>query len=422
MANPTDPFILIVDDNPTNLSVLSQALKAAGYKVRMAVDGEDALDKVSLAHPELILLDVQMPKIDGFETCRRLQANPETAGIPVIFMTALTDTDNKVKGLSLGAVDYLTKPFEQQEVLARVRVHWRLKQLTDSLEQQVTERSQSLQQAQIQLVQQEKFSALGQLIAGIGHELNNPLGCIASNLPAATQYLADITELLNLYGQYYSPPVAAIAATIEDIDLPFTLEDFSKLLESMKVASDRMKDISESLRRFARSDSQEKTSVDLHEGLESTLMLLQHRLKANAERPAIEIIKQYGNLPQVQCYPGLLNQVLMNILANAIDALDEFNQNRSFEEIEAQPNQITLCTAIDQNQIKISISDNGSGMPPEIRDHIFDYQFTTKSVGKGTGLGLAIAQQIIVEKHCGVIKVESEVGQGTKFVVLLPIG
>jgi DNA-binding response OmpR family regulator len=175
MPNTDTKFILIVDDNPTNLSVLSQALKTANYKVRMAIDGEDALEQVSNALPELILLDVQMPGIDGFETCRRLQTHPLTQKIPVIFMTTLTDAESKVKGLSLGAVDYITKPFEQSEVLARVNVHWQLKQLTDQLEAQVTERSTALQQAQIQLIQQEKLSALGELVTGIAHEINNPL-------------------------------------------------------------------------------------------------------------------------------------------------------------------------------------------------------------------------------------------------------
>lgn len=425
----TNPFILIVDDNATNLSVLSHALKSAGYKIRMAVDGEEALAQVDRAHPELILLDIQMPKLDGFETCRRLQANPTTAGIPVIFMTALADTGNKAKGLSLGAVDYISKPFEQEEVLARVKIHWRLKQLTDSLEQQVKERSQSLQQAQIQLVQHEKLSALGQLLAGVGHEINNPLSCIASNLTPAKQYLSDIIQLIALYQQHYPQPIESIASHIEDIDLAFTLEDFTNLLESMSVASDRLKDMSESLRNFARSDSNEQTTADLYKGLESTLLLLKHRLKAESgscseklhRRPAIEIIKQYSPLPCIQCYPGQLNQVFMNILANAIDALEKSNQERSYAEIEAQPNQITICTVVENNHIKISIADNGTGMSEAVRERIFDYQFTTKDVGKGTGLGLSIAQQIIVEKHRGAIAVNSVLGEGTEFVIHLPL-
>ncbi len=421
MSQSPQPFILIVDDNPTNLSVLSQALKSAGYKVRLAVDGADALEQIERVHPELILLDVQMPRIDGFETCRLLQADPATKGIPIIFMTALSDADHKVKGLSLGAVDYITKPFEQGEVLARVKVHWQLKQLTDHLEQKISERAIALQQAQAQLLQQEKLSALGQLVAGIGHEINNPLGCIVSNLDPATDYLKDITQLLALYQHYYPQPADPIVEHMENIDLAFALEDFSKLIESMKIASDRIQQISESLRTFARSDTDAQVTADLHDGLENTLLLLKHRLKADNHRPAIEVIKQYGTLPLVKCYLGQLNQVFMNLLANAIDALEDANQGRSFAEIEANPNRITICTIVEENQIKIAIADNALGMPEAVRARIFEAQFTTKGVGKGTGLGLAIAQQIIVEKHGGTISVNSEMGQGSEFVITLPL-
>jgi signal transduction histidine kinase len=421
MSHATAPFILLVDDNPTNLSVLSSALKAAGYKVRMAADGEDALAQVDRARPELILLDVQMPKLDGFATCQRLQANPATAGIPVIFMTALADTENKLKGLSLGAVDYITKPFEQAEVLARVKVHWRLKQLTDSLEQQVMQRSQALQQAQIQLIQQEKLSTLGQLIAGIGHEINNPLGCIASNLAPAQQYLTDLTTLLNLYQQHYPEPPAAIADEIAAIDPAFVLKDFALLLDSMNVASDRIKDVSESLRKFSRVDGSERTTADLHEGLDSTLLLLQHRLKATPDRPAIQVIKHYGTLPKLQCYPNQLNQVFMNILANAIDMFDEIAQTQSFEDLILHPQLITLRTENVDHHLHISIQDNGKGIDEAVQSRIFDYLFTTKAVGKGTGLGLAIAHQIVVEKHHGTIHVDSGLGQGSTFTLRLPI-
>jgi len=417
-------YILVVDDNPTNLAVISQALKVGRYKLRVASDGEEALAMVERcatlqseqALPELILLDVQMPGIDGFETCRRLQANPATKGIPVIFMTALNDAESKVKGLSLGAVDYITKPFEQEEVLARVKVHWRLKQLTDRLEQEVAERTASLQHTQLQLIQQEKLSTLGQLVAGVAHEINNPLSFVVGNIAPAKEYLADITKLLNLYQQHYPQPVAAVAAQIDKIDLEFALEDFAKILDSMRLGTERIQDISLSLRNFARSSNDARIKANLHESMDSTLVLLKHRLKDQGDRGEIEVIKHYGNLPEVDCYPGPMNQVFMNLFANAIDALEEAweKDQRSLK--------IQIDTEVSHSDtIIIQIADNALGMTENVRQNLFQPLFTTKSIGKGTGLGLSIAQQIVVDKHSGRLLCDSTPGNGTEFRVEIPL-
>ncbi|NEQ76574.1 MAG: hybrid sensor histidine kinase/response regulator [Okeania sp. SIO2C9] len=419
MPNPTQPFILIVDDNPTNLSVLSKALKAAGYKVRMAVDGEDALAQVQRHHPDMILLDIDMPKMDGFETCSRLQANQATKGIPVIFMTALTDTENKVKGLSLGAVDYITKPFEEAEVLARVKVHWRLKRLTDTLEQQVSERTQALQQVQVQLVQQEKLSALGQLVAGVAHEINNPIGSIVGNVSVAQDYINDLLGIIDIYHEKFPQPGVEIEEALQASDLDYMREDLPKLVKSMKDAGDRIQSISRSLRTFSRAESNTKRPFNLHEGIDSTILILRHRLNANENRSAIEVVTDYGNIPEIVCFSGQLNQVFMNILANAIDALDESDRGRDTES-QANPNLITIKTQLLDEQVKIAIADNGKGMSQEVKAKIFDHLFTTKAIGKGTGLGLAIARQIVVEKHGGIIQVNSKLGEGTEFIITLP--
>ena len=420
MSNTT-PFILIVDDNPTNLSVLSKALKSDGYKVRMAMDGEDALAQVKRNSPELILLDIEMPKLNGFETCRQLQANPATEGIPIIFMTALADTENKVKGLSLGAVDYITKPFEQEEVLARVKVHWGLKRLTETLEQQVAERTQALQQAQLQLIQQEKLSALGQLVAGVAHEINNPVGCILGNVNPLQEYIDDLLGIIELYQNQFPQPGADFDAELEAFDLDYMRSDLPNLIQAMKDGGDRIRHISSSLRTFSRTDKDQKIPFNLHEGLDSTILILKHRLKANNERPAIKIVKEYGNLPEVECFPGQVNQVFMNLIANSIDALEESNQGRSFEEIAANPNQITIQTHLQNDAVIIGISDNGVGMPEEVKQRIFEQGFTTKAVGKGTGLGMAIARQIIVDQHGGWLTVNSTINQGSEFVIEIPI-
>ncbi|PMB18610.1 sensor histidine kinase [Fischerella thermalis] len=412
-------FILIVDDNPTNLSVLCEALNSEGFRFRVAVDGESAIAQVERNQPELILLDVQMPGIDGFETCRRLKANPVSQNIPIIFTTALNDIESKTKGFALGAVDYIPKPFAQEEVIARVRVHLRLKQLTESLEQQVSDRTATLKKAQVQLVQQEKLSTLGELIAGVAHEINNPISFIASNLPPLEEYIAGVSEILQLYQQEYPNPTARITTAIEKLDLDFVLQDMFKILESLKIGSERIEKISTSLRNFSRSDSDFKMPADLHEGLDSTLMILQHRLKGNSDRPSIEVIRNYGELPEINCYIGQMNQVFMNILANAIDALDEAIAQ---EKISNSIPQIQITTEVDTEQwAVISIADNGMGIPEPIQQRLFEPLFTTKPVGKGTGLGLSIAHQIVVEKHNGELLVNSQLGKGTEFIIKIPI-
>ena len=411
-------FILIVDDNPTNLSLLCEALNSEGFRFRVAVDGESAIAQVERNQPELILLDVQMPGIDGFETCRRLKANPVTQNIPIIFTTALADTESKTKGFSLGAVDYIPKPFAQEEVIARVRVHLQLKQLTESLEQQVSDRTRALQKAQVQLVQQEKLSTLGELVAGIGHEINNPINFISSNIPPLQEHITAVTELLLLYEQEYPNPTAKITNTIENLDLNFILEDMGKILNSLHIGSERIQNLSNSLRTFSRSDRDAKISADLHQGIDSTLMILQHRLKANGDRPGIEVIKSYAILPEVNCYLGQMNQVFMNILANAIDALDEAIMEGKMSNLIPQ---IKIATKIgSQELVIIRIADNGIGIPERLKKRLFEPLFTTKSVGKGTGLGLSIAYQIVVEKHKGVLEVNSQPGMGTEFIIKIP--
>ncbi|OYD95854.1 serine/threonine protein kinase [Nostoc sp. 'Peltigera membranacea cyanobiont' 213] len=280
---------------------------------------------------------------------------------------------------------------------------------------------QDLQQAQLQMVQSEKMSALGNLVAGVAHEMNNPLGFIAASLKQAKPTFTDIIEHLKLYQSSLPNKNDEIIDHAESIDLDYSLEDFPKMIDSMSMACDRLKNISTSLRTFSRADQDYKVPFNIHQGIDSTILILKHRLKANEQRPAIEVITNYGDLPQVECFPGQLNQVFMNLLANAIDALYESNHGRSFEEIKANPNCITITTSVENNLVKIAIFDNGKGMDEQVKSKIFDHLFTTKAVGKGTGLGLAIAKSIIVEKHGGTLAVNSTPGVVTEFVITLPI-
>ncbi|GET36501.1 trifunctional serine/threonine-protein kinase/ATP-binding protein/sensor histidine kinase [Microseira wollei] len=298
-----------------------------------------------------------------------------------------------------------------------------LYQQSQNYAQQLEKYLQELQQTQLQLIQSEKMSALGNLVAGVAHEINNPVGFISGNIDEAIAAVKDLTEYLELYHEKFPNPGEEIAEKAEEIELEYLLEDLPKMLSSMKVGCDRIRNISTSLRTFSRADSSSKVAVNLHEGIDSTLMILRHRLKANENRPEIQAIKVYGNIPAVKCYPGQLNQVFMNILANAIDALEESNSQRSYAEIQANPNQITIKTEVtaDNQQVAIKIRDNGLGMSEEIKARIFDHLFTTKSLGKGTGLGLSISRQIVQETHGGSLTCESVLGQGTEFTIWLPI-
>ncbi|WP_442936903.1 PAS domain S-box protein [Nostoc sp.] len=279
-----------------------------------------------------------------------------------------------------------------------------------------------LQQAQLQIVQSEKMSALGNLVAGVAHEINNPVGFIAGNLQPASDYINDTFRLIDLYQQEYPDPSAAIQDEIKTIDLEYVRQDLPKLIASMRLGIDRICEISNSLRTFSRADRDRKISFNIHEGIDSTILILRHRLKASGNRPEIEVVKKYGNLPQIECFPGQLNQVFMNILANAIDALEESNQGRSITDIQTNPNRITITTCRGQQKtIVVKIADNGTGMPEERQKRIFDNLFTTKTVGKGTGLGLAIARQIVEDNHRGKLSCNSVLGKGTEFVIEIPV-
>lgn len=283
--------------------------------------------------------------------------------------------------------------------------------------------AQQLEKSHLQTVQTEKMASLGNMVAGIAHEVNNPIGFLNGSIKNAKDHLDDIFEHLKLYQRHHPNAAAPVQENAEEIDLAFICEDLPKLLASMQGATNRIKSISHSLRTFSRADTENKVSTDIYEVINSTLLILKYRLKASDHRPTIEMIENYAELPAIDCFPGQLSQVLMNIFANAIDVFDEMALQSSFAELKETAQKITVATAVNESDrtVEIRICDNGRGMPEAIKARIFDNLFTTKAVGKGTGLGLAIAQQIIVEVHGGSIDVWSKSGQGTEFCIRLPI-
>ncbi|NES20913.1 MAG: EAL domain-containing protein [Symploca sp. SIO3E6] len=281
--------------------------------------------------------------------------------------------------------------------------------------QQMQQALQELKQTQTQLIQTEKMSSLGLLVAGVAHEINNPVNFIFGNIKYAQEYTENLLNLIHLYQHYYPQPVAEIGELSEAIELDFVQEDLPRLMASMAMGSNRIKLIVQSLRNFSRLDEAQMKSVNLHEGIDSTLLILQNRFKAKAEQSGIEIIKEYGDLPLVECYPGQLNQVFLNIICNAIDVLENYH-------ITTEPPQITIRTeATPSNFVTVYIQDNGPGINEEVKKRLFDPFFTTKPVGKGTGLGLSISYQIVVEKHQGKLDCISSPGKGTEFQITIPV-
>ncbi|MGI8503664.1 MAG: PAS domain-containing sensor histidine kinase [Hassallia sp.] len=301
------------------------------------------------------------------------------------------------------------------DITVRKEAEIQLQQQAEYLENTLNQ----LQRTQAKLIQSEKMSSLGNMVAGVAHEINNPVNFIHANLIPACEYSENLLQLVELYQQYYPNPPEEIQVEIEDIDLDFIKEDLMKLLQSMRVGTQRIREIVLSLRNFSRLDEAEFKQVNIHEGIDSTLMILHNRLKAKPEHPEISVIKEYGKLPALECYPGQLNQVFMNIFANSIDALEESFVNNKEQKINPQ---ICINTeVVNSNWIVIRIADNGQGIPPEILSKLFDPFFTTKDVGKGTGLGLSISYQIVVDKHGGKLSCHSILGQGAEFVIEIPV-
>jgi len=438
--------ILFVDDEP-DLEFLicqkfRQKIRTGEYQVFFAHNGVEALSTLrEQPDIDIILTDINMPVMDGMALLAKL--NELVTMVKTVVISAYGDLGNIRKAMNGGAFDFLIKPINFQDLeitinktlchVQQLKENERSRQeREDKLRQsEAREREkaiqlelalQNLQRTQSQLIQTEKMSSLGELVAGVAHEINNPVNFIYGNLTYVNEYSQKLLDLINLYEEHDAHNHPEIEFLSEKIELDFIKEDLPKMLDSMKLGAERIRHIVLTLRNFSRLEEAEMKPVNIHEGIDSTLVILQSQLKARPNCPSIQVIQEYGDLPQIECYAGQLNQVFMNFLSNAIYALNHCDKERSQKQMKNQPRTITIRTSmLNCDWVRISFKDNGPGMTSDVINRLFNPFFTTKPVGDGTGLGLSISYQIVVEKHGGDLKCLSQPDQGAEFVIEIPV-
>lgn len=403
--------ILIVDDTPANLQLLMQLLNDQGYKVRPATSGRLAIKGAQRQLPDLILLDISMPEMDGYETCERIKQDQQLKDIPIIFISALSDTLDKVKAFSCGGVDYVTKPFQAEEVLARVSVHLSLRRSNLKLEHVLEE----LKAAQANMIQSEKMASLGVLTAGIAHEINNPVGFIGMSATGLAKALRTVLKIVEQYSYVTSEntdqQLPLLKGQMADVEFPILVNGIWEMLDNIDIGVKRTSEIVKGLRDFSHPEGGGKKLTDIHKSIDTALIMLTARTKDK-----VEIIREYGDIPRIEVFPVKMGQVFLNLLNNAIDAVIENDSD-----CDASISISTSCREyLKRSWICINIKDTGVGLSDEVLKHIFVPFFTTKDVGMGSGLGLSISHGIIAD-HDGRIEVKNDLICGTVFRVWLPI-
>ena len=408
--------ILTIAD-AAGVEALQELLERGGHEVIVVPDGKDGLDLARQLSPDLIICDGTLPQIAWLELCHLIKADRELATVYFILLTT-PDRFNDAAELDESIDDFVFKPIVRQELLGRVRAGLRSRELMIKLERS----DQALQQSRERMLEGEKMSNLGNLVSGIAHEINNPITFIYSNLTHVQTYATDLIELLQLYQKQLVNPSLEILQKQQDMDVEFVLEDLLKIVSSMRTGSDRIRQIILSVQDFSRNDRSGWQLFDISDGLENTLLLLQHRLPAREGRRDIKVIKEYGNLPQIECYAGQLNQAFLNIINCAIDTLEESSQefDRS-ESVNFRPVIWIRTKVVNAQQISIEIADNGMAMSEDVKAQIFDPFFIAQPGGEGSGLGLAVSYQIVVDQHKGELKCFSEPGKGNEFKLKIPL-
>ncbi|WP_377478869.1 MAG: ATP-binding protein [Microcoleus anatoxicus] len=406
--------ILAIADALT-LEVLQEFLSGEGHQVIVAPDAQSGLDLAEQTSPDLVICEGTSPQIEWLDLYRMRAGNSEFGTIYVILLAASDQFDSTK--LDVLVDDFVLQPIVKQELLGRVRGGFRSRQLRVQLERS----QQEVQQFQHRIRENEKTSNLGELVSGIAHEINNPITFIYSNLTHIQTYANDLIELLRMYQKQLVNPSQEILQKQQDMDVEFLLDDFLKIVSSMRTGSDRIRQIILSVQEFSRSDRSGWQLFDVSDGLENTLLLLQHRLPAREGRRDIKVVKDYGNLPQIECYAGQLNQAFLNIMNYAIDALEESSQElNESEAINFKPVIWIRTQVVSAQRIAIEIADNGIAMSEEIKTQIFDRFFVTKPAMDASTIGLAISYDIIVEQHKGELKYFAQPGKGTQFRIELP--
>lgn len=425
LLDSPQPSLLIVDDIPDNIRFLSKFLMAEGYEVRKATSGAMALRAIAALPPDLILLDVNMGEMNGYELCAKLKENPDTQHIPIIFLSAGSDALDKVKAFKVGGSDYITKPFQLEEVLVRIQTQLMLRSLQESQKtqnQKLRQTLEDLKRAQASLIQQEKMSTLKKVVAGVAHEVNNPLSFISGNIEPARQYVQTILELVQLYQQHYPAPPAAIRDFQAEMDLDFVIDDLNSILQSMKTGATRIKTVVSALRSFTHLDEAGLKRVNLQDTVETVLTLLRYRLENRSTNTTIQVRKNYQPIPLVNCYAEQISQAIFNLLVNAVDAIEaKLNQLEKHPPATSYTPEVVITIRQESERcVLLQIRDNGIGLPQEKRDRLFEPFFSTKPAGKGLGLGLVTARRIIEEQHYGRLTYAFE-EHCTTFSISIPI-